>query len=39
MQGFKDTDRLRPAAISFLKSGYFTNALPGTKEYYEFWDE
>ena len=39
MQGFSDTDRLRPAALAFLKSGYFTNALPGTKEYYEFWDE
>jgi hypothetical protein len=36
---FTDTDRLRPSAISFLTNGYFTNALPGTKEYYEFWDE
>ena len=35
----KNTDRIRPAAISFLKYGYFTNALPGTKEYYEFWDK
>tara|TARA_R110001599_G_scaffold62079_3_gene172965 strand:+ start:4490 stop:6460 length:1971 start_codon:yes stop_codon:yes gene_type:complete len=39
MSGFRDIDRLRPAAVSFLKSGYFTNALPGTKEYYDFWDE
>ena len=36
---FTDTDRLRPSAISFLTNGYFTDALPGTKEYYEFWDE
>ena len=35
----KDTNRVRPAAISFLEHGYFTHALPGTKEYYEFWDE
>ena len=35
----KNTDRVRPAAISFLEHGYFTHALPGTKEYYEFWDE
>jgi hypothetical protein len=36
---FKDIDRVRPAAVNFLKNGYYTNALPGTKEYYEFWDE
>ena len=35
----KDTDRVRPAAIAFLKNGVFTNALPGTKDYYDFWDE
>jgi len=39
MSKFQNTDRVRPAAIAFLKNGYFTNALPGTKEYYEFWDE
>ena len=39
MSRFRNTDRVRPAALSFLKNGYFTNALPGTKEYYEFWDE
>ena len=36
---FKDIDRVRPAAVNFLKNGYYTNALPGTKEYYEFLDE
>jgi hypothetical protein len=39
MSKFQNTDRLRPSALAFLKNGYFTNALPGTKEYYEFWDE
>ena len=35
----KNTDRLRPSALAFLETGYYTSALPGTKEYYEFWDE
>ena len=35
----KDTDRVRPSAITFKQSGYYTSALPGTREYYEFWDE
>tara|TARA_R110000744_G_scaffold220801_3_gene339623 strand:- start:989 stop:2953 length:1965 start_codon:yes stop_codon:yes gene_type:complete len=35
----KDTDRLRPSALRFLDTGRYTNSLPGTKEYYEFWDE
>ena len=39
MSKFTNTDRVRPSAVSFLTNGYFTNALPGTKEYYEFWDE
>ena len=34
-----NTDRVRPAAIQFLKTGAYTTALPGTKEYYEHWDE
>ena len=36
---FKNTDRVRRSAISFIDNGYYTDALPGTKEYYEFWDE
>ena len=35
---FRHTDRFRPAALKFLESGYYTSALPGTKEYYEYWD-
>jgi hypothetical protein len=35
----KDTDRVRPAAVKFIASGHYTSALPGTREYYEFWDE
>tara|TARA_R110000851_G_scaffold183230_3_gene332344 strand:- start:12206 stop:14200 length:1995 start_codon:yes stop_codon:yes gene_type:complete len=35
---FKDTARLSPAANHFLKHGYYTNALPGTKTYYDYWD-
>ena len=35
----KATDRVRPAALSFIKHGHYTSALPGTREYYEFWDK
>jgi len=35
----KKTDRVRPAAVKFIASGHYTTALPGTREYYEFWDE
>jgi hypothetical protein len=34
-----NTDRVRPAALQFLKQSVYTTALPGTKEYYEYWDE
>ena len=36
---FKDINRIRPSAVQFLKYGYYTEAIPGTKEYYDFWDE
>ena len=39
MSKFRDTDRLRPSALIFLEQGHYTPALPGTREYYEFWDE
>ena len=35
----KNTNRVREAAITFLKTGNYTNTVPGTKDYYEFWDE
>jgi hypothetical protein len=34
----KNTNRVRPAALAFLKDGVYTKALPGTREYYEYWD-
>ena len=34
-----NTDRVRPAALNFMRNGYYTSALPGTKDYYEFWDQ
>ena len=36
---FKNTDRVRRSAISFIETGHYTSALPGTKDYYDFWDE
>ena len=36
---FINTDRVRPSAVTFLEKGYYTGALPGTREYYDFWDE
>jgi hypothetical protein len=36
---FKNTHLFSPAASTFIKYGYYTDAIPGTKEYYEFWDE
>ena len=36
---FKDTDRVREAAVTFIKKGRFTESLPGTKDYYDHWDE
>ena len=36
---FRGTKGLRPAAEHFLTHGYYTNALPGTRTYYEYWDQ
>ena len=38
-QVFRDTKGLAPAARHFIKNGYYTSALPGTKQYYDYWDE
>ena len=35
---FKDTDKLRPSALYYLEHGFYTDALPGTKDYFDFWD-
>ena len=36
---FKDTDEFRATALSYMEYGVYTRALPGTKDYYEYWDE
>ena len=36
---FVNSHLLSPAANHFLEYGYYTNALPGTKSYYDYWDE
>ena len=36
---FKDTRLFSPAATHYLENGYYTDALDGTKEYYDFWDK
>ena len=36
---FKDTHLFSPAANYFLEHGYYCEHLPGTKSYYDFWDE
>jgi len=35
---FKDTHLFSPAASHYLEHGYYTDALDGTKEFYDFWD-
>jgi hypothetical protein len=35
----KNTNRVRQSAITFLEKGYYTPALPGTRDYFDFWDE
>ena len=36
---FKDTHLFSPAANIFNDKGYYTDTIPGTKEYYDFWDQ
>ena len=35
---FRGTHRLSPAAQNYMLNGYYTTAIPGTKDYYDFWD-
>ena len=35
---FKDTHLFSEAANLYIENGFYTDALPGTKQYYEFWD-
>tara|TARA_R110000765_G_scaffold205916_1_gene310844 strand:- start:60 stop:2027 length:1968 start_codon:yes stop_codon:yes gene_type:complete len=36
---FKNTHLFSIAANTYKEYGYYTDAIPDTKEYYEFWDE
>lgn len=36
---FKDSKKYSPAAQHYLDFGFYTDAIPGTKEYYDYWDE
>lgn len=36
---YYNTELFSPSAALYIKNGYYTDALPGTKEYYTFWDE
>ena len=36
---FKNINRIRPAAVKFEEFGHYTESLPGTRDYYDFWDE
>ena len=35
---FKNSDKYLPAALHYLEKGFYTDAIPGTREYYEYWD-
>ena len=35
---FKDSAKYSPAANSYLEKGFYTDAIPGTREYYDYWD-
>ena len=36
---FKDSHKYSPAANHYLNHGFYTDAIPGTKEFYDYWDE
>ena len=36
---FKDSKKYSPAANHYLDFGFYSDAMPGTKEYYDYWDE
>lgn len=35
---FKDSHLFSEVANLYIENGFYTDALPGTKQYYEFWD-
>ena len=36
---FRNSIKYSPAAQHYLDFGFYTDAIPGTKEYYDYWDE
>ena len=36
---FTNSIKYSPAAQNYLEVGFYTDAIPGTKEYYHYWDE
>lgn len=38
MSKLRDTHLFAPAAAHYIEFGFYTDALPGTKQYYEYWD-
>ena len=36
---FKDSIKYSPAAQHYLEFGFYTDAIPGTREFYDYWDE
>ena len=38
MSKLKDTHLFAEAATHYIEHGFYTSALPGTKQYYEYWD-
>lgn len=38
MSKLKDTHLFAPAAAHYIEHGFYTASLPGTKQYYEYWD-
>ena len=36
---FTDSKKYSPAANHYLDFGFYSDAMPGTKEYYDYWDE
>ena len=36
---FKNSKKYSPAATSYIERGFYTDAHPGTREYFDYWDE
>lgn len=39
MNKLRDTHLFSPAAAHYKEFGFYTDALPGTKQYFDYWDE